>query len=305
MPNSTYHAILDQTDDISTSFEKGQFTLGVFIDLSKAFDTVNHNILLHKLYGIKGKCLNWFKSYLKYQQQFVSLVKYKNSRCRRITCSVPQGPILRPILFLIRINDLLRSSSKLTPIMFSDDTILFVSSSNIENLFKKMNKELRKVATWFKAKYSLFHFTRKRKDIPNILSPLHMDNVSIKREFVTKFLRVYLDENISWKRHVNIVSTKVCKSIGIRYRTRCILNKFLRKQLYFSFIKCYLNYANIAWASINESKLQTLYRHQKHVARVINFKDKVTSAKPLLEQNNAMTLYEINIIQTLCATFIH
>ena len=80
--NSTYHAILNLTDDNLTSFEKGQFTLGVFMNLSKAFDTVNHNFLLHKLelYGIKGKCLNWFKSYLK-DRQFVSLGRYENSMC--------------------------------------------------------------------------------------------------------------------------------------------------------------------------------------------------------------------------------
>ena len=85
--NSTHHAILNLTDDILTSFEKGQFTLGVFIDLSKAFDTVNHSILLHKLelYEMKSKCLNWFKSYLKHRQQFVSLGNYENSICRKIT----------------------------------------------------------------------------------------------------------------------------------------------------------------------------------------------------------------------------
>ena len=115
-----------------------------------------------------------------------------------------------------------------------------------------MNKELRKVATWFKAnklslsisktKYYLFHSTRKRKDILNILPPLHIYNAPIKKEIVTNFLGEYLDENISWKHHINIVSTNVCMSIGILYRIRCILNKFLRKQLYFSFINCYLNY---------------------------------------------------------------
>ena len=102
--------------------------------------------------------------------------------------------------------------------MFADDTNLFISDSNTGNLFETMNEELRKVANWFKAnklslnisktKYFLFHSTTKRKDIPNISPPLHIDHM-------TKFLGVYLDENISWKHHINIVSTKFCKSIGI------------------------------------------------------------------------------------------
>ena len=97
-------------------------------------------------------------------------------------------------------NDLFKISSKLTPIMFADDTNLFISDSNIENLPETVNGGLRKVAIWFKAsklslnisktKYSLFYSTRKRKDIPYILPPLHNDNVPIKREFVTKFLGV-------------------------------------------------------------------------------------------------------------------
>ena len=101
--NSVHHAILNRADDILTSFRKGQFTLGVFIDLSKAFDSVNHSILVDKLElcGIKSKSLNWLKSYLKHRQQFVSLGKYKNSKYRRTTCGKPHGSILGPLLFLI------------------------------------------------------------------------------------------------------------------------------------------------------------------------------------------------------------
>ena len=84
---------------------------------------------------MKGKCQNWFKGFLKHRQQFVSLCKYENSRCRRIICGVPQGSSQGPIFFFIYINELFRSSSKLTPTMFEDDTNLFISDSHIENLF--------------------------------------------------------------------------------------------------------------------------------------------------------------------------
>ena len=131
-----------------TSLERGQFFLRVFIE---AFDTVNHGILKHKLElsEIKGKYLNGFKSYLKHRQQFLSIGKNENSIYRRITCYITQGSILGPLLFLLYINDLFSSSSKLTLIMLSDDTNLFISDSNTENLFETMNEELRKLAIWF------------------------------------------------------------------------------------------------------------------------------------------------------------
>ena len=132
-----------------TSLERGQFFLRVFIE---AFDTVNHGILKHKLElsEIKGKCPNRFKSYLKDQQQLLSLGKSENSIYRRITFCITQGSILGPLLFLLYINDFFSNSSKLTLIMLSDHTNLFISDSNTENLFETMNEELRKVAIWFR-----------------------------------------------------------------------------------------------------------------------------------------------------------
>ena len=138
--HSTEHAIIQLTNEILNSFEQNLLTLGVFIDLSKAFDTVDHSILITKLdhYGIKGKTLNWFKSYLKYRSQCVCL-ESDSSDFKEISCGVPQGSILGPLLFLIYVNDIYNTSGKLKFILFADDTNLFYSHHDVYMLFDTFN----------------------------------------------------------------------------------------------------------------------------------------------------------------------
>ena len=234
---STEHAIIQLVNDITGAFAQGKLTLGVFIDLSKAFDTVNHSILLKKLkaYGITGKTHKWFKSYLENRKQIISFDKRRSTKCRNIICGVPQGSILGPLLFLIYVNDLYIAAPEITAVMFADDTSLFLSDKNIENLFSKMNDELKNVSIWFKAnklslnitktKFSLFHPSRKKRNIPVNLPKLEIDNTKIKRECVTKFLGLLIDENLTWKPHIDSVNTKISKSVGILYKSRNMLNK--------------------------------------------------------------------------------
>ena len=312
---STEYAIVQLTREILDSFDKNQFTLGVFIDLSKAFDTVNHEILLSKLryFGIEGTYLKWFQSYLHNRKQFITFGNNKKSDLLPINCGVPQGSILGPLLFLLYVNDLQKASDILKPLMFADDTNLFYSHKNIRELFKTMNKELINIQQWFnanklslnatKTKYSFFHSLAFQDRIPLQLPKLEINNVRIKREQIMRFLGVLLDENMTWKNHISSIESKVSKNLGVLYKARRLLNKKCLKQIYFSCIHSYLNYGNISWASTNKTKLKTLLRRQKHGARIINLQDRLTHAKPLLQELKALNIYQLNIFQTLL--FMH
>ena len=245
--HSTEHAILQLIDQINDNFEKNYFTLGVFIDLSKAFDTVDHQILISKLknYGIEGDNLNWFKNYLQNRKQYLILNKYETS-FGSIKCGVPQGSILGPLLFLIYVNDLCNASDILDPIMFADDTNLFLSHQNINILFNKFNEELQKIETWFKAnklslnsektKYTLFHKSSAKDDIPLKLPILKISGKKIERETAIKFLGVMLDENISWEKHMGTIKSKLAKNIGLLCRAKPLLQVKSLKSIYFAHI---------------------------------------------------------------------
>ena len=173
--HSTSHAIVNLVSNIYNSFNENKFTLGVFIDLSKAFDTVNHNILLNKLslYGIKNNSLKWFSSYLSDRKQYVQTSVFKTTNLN-VVCGVPQGSILGLLLFILYVNDLCRVSNILEPIVFADDTNLFFSHKNIKELFLNVNSELSKIIQWFNAnKLSL------NKAKPNIHISIKFDKKTI------------------------------------------------------------------------------------------------------------------------------
>ena len=148
--NSTSLALLDLYNKISSGIDIKEFTVGIFLDRSKAFDTIDHCILFDKLqhYGIRGVPVDWFKSYFNERQQFV-VYNGISSQKIPINCGVPQGSILGPLLFLLYINDICNASDILNYVLFADDTNLFHSHKNLSFLIDQVNHELFKLSDWF------------------------------------------------------------------------------------------------------------------------------------------------------------
>ena len=261
-PNhSTEFAVLELTDLLYKKLDNNQNPVAIFMDLSKAFDTINHSILLHKLqyYGLSNTELHWFQSYLNDRKQFVML-ENASSSLLNISTGVPQGSILGPLLFLIYVNDLHLSCDAKT-IMYADDTCLLLpfymnsnSNNNIQTQY--INNKLFSVFQWLcanklslnteKTKYMLFHFKQKQineNNLPNI----EINSVQIKHVETIKFLGIHLDESLTWNNHVSEISNKISKVVGVlsilkhRFPTHILLT------IYKSLILSHLNFGITLW----------------------------------------------------------
>lgn len=305
---STSMAIQDMHEQISKSMDKHEISVGVFLDLSKAFDCVNHEILLRKLehYGIRGIALNWFRDYLSNRKQ---LVFYNNvsSELLDISCGVPQGSILGPLLFIIYINDIVNCSKVLHFILFADDTNIFYSSSDLSGFIDTVNGELAQLAEWFRANklslnikktnYILFG-NRIRVDSLSTTC-ITIDGVSVSRVSSTKFLGVIVDESLNWKQHVAHVSSKVSKSIGVINRVRYILSRELLLLLYQTMIYPHLLYCNVIWGNANQTTLYPLVCLQKRAVRVITCSEYRAHTSPIFARLGLLKLPDINKQQVL------
>ena len=244
---STEHTVLDLYTNILQAIESKEETSCIFLDFAKAFDTVNHEILFGKLenYGIRGLPLIWFKSYLSNRKQVVKIGQCV-SRIKTITCGVPQGSVLGPLLFLIYVNDIHVSSPKVKFNLFVDDTCIFHSSKQLSSSEKELNIILENVANWLKAKKlnlnvkksNLLLFKLDRNTTKEKLN-IHLDTEIFEQKEFAKYLGIYIDENLTWHNHMQMTINKISKGITILRTMRHFLQEKQLKDLYSSFIKPY------------------------------------------------------------------
>ena len=281
---STEYAILETVEKLKSAVDDQKVTCGIFLDFSKAFDTINHHILLEKLYkhGIRGLPHAWFSSYITNRKQYVKIGNVESS-LKTITCGVPQGSTLGPLLFLLYINDLPRSSKKLTFRIFADDTNMFYSTRDPEQLQSIINEELGKVLKFCAANMLSINF--KKTNYMIITSPKKKTNIRITVC------------NIEQKSQIKHINNKITKNIGILFKLRYCVPMSTHKQLYYTLIYPYLTYGLMSWGTAYQTKLN------KICIRCIFFANKRESPTPYY------TLLEIlkleNVFKLKIRTLVH
>ncbi len=309
--HSTDHALISLTESIKNTLDNKHFGCGIFIDLQKAFDTVNHKILLDKLehYGVRGTALAWFKSYLSNRCQYVS-VNGHNSSYLNVSCGVPQGSVLGPLLFLIFINDLPASTRKLSFYLFADDTNIYFESDSLSKLEQVVNKELKKVKKWLdsnklalnidKTHFVIFHSPQNSL---NKTVNIKIGKQHVKQAKYVKFLGLLLDENLSWKYHLSELSKKLARTSGIFLKIRHLLPTNVLVSLYYSLFASFLQYGITVWGLTYDTYTKPIYLLQKKVVRSILFKHFSTPSTPIFFELKILKLNDL--LQLKLLTFVY
>ena len=292
---STQHAILDILNKIQSKIDAKLFSCGIFIDLKKAFDTVDHSILLHKLnhYGVRGIINTWFSSYLSKRSQSTQIGSAVSNK-EEIVCGVPQGSVLGPLLFLIYVNDIYRCSQIFDFYLFADDTNLLYSNKDLKDLETVVNDELIKVGDWLdanklslntsKSNFVIFHPYQHKPDCTIQLEIYNNDlkeSVPLEQKTFVKYLGILIDNNLSWKYHIDYISSKVSKGIGMIARLRHLVPFATLLNIYRSLIEPYISYGLIAWGQAANIHLNKILILQKRALRLMYFADSKAHSAPL------------------------
>ena len=306
--HSTEYAAIELVDKIITEMDKDKLPICFFLDLSKAFDTLDHRILLDKLnyYGIKDTPAKLFESYLTNRFQYVEMNETK-SELLPIMTGVPQGSILGPVLFIIYINDISEVSKTFEFIMYADDSTLtstlnsFLSDNTDPSPDVLINRELIKITEWLnsnklslnvqKTKFTIFHQPNKKVRIPNIT----INSIPVEHVNTFNFLGITLDQQLNWNAHIDKLANKLSKGLGILNKLKHILPMSAKLKIYHSIVLSHINYGIL----VGGFKLDKIEKIQKKIIRVLTCSQYNAHTDPLYKNLNLLKVKDIFTISKL------
>ena len=285
--HNTVMCLLNVIDPWLKSSDEGKINLSIFLDLEKAFDTVDHATLLLKLrkYGITSTSYNWFTSYLTNREQFCHWDGANSSR-DILKFGIPQGSCLGPLLFLLYVNDFENFLEYMTPNMYADDTCVAVASGNRNDLITDVKNELENISNWMrinklivnasKSEFMVVGFRRKLNRVGNELSNLVLNNAVIKRVEKKKYLGININESLNWEKQYKTVKNKLKGGIISLRKLKDILPQRKLEQVYKALFESHLRYGDIVWNALSNTKLSKLQRLEIRARKLIeNAKYKV------------------------------
>ena len=259
--HSTELAANKLVDYLTHNMDTNKIPTSIYLDLSKAFDTLSFDILLTKFehYGITGVPLKSLTSYIKDRYQYV-IYNGKTSNLLEIRTGIPQGSILGPLFFSIYINDIIKASAVFNYIMYADDTTLYCSLEDFVDCDTEtaINRVLQKINLWLlrnkltlnvdKTKFMIFH---KQKKVPNL--SIALNNIAITKVDTFNYLGILLDSNLSWKSHTDMLVLKISTLIGVLHRVKKYFPKSILITIYKSLITPHLNYGPLYCGAIDKA----------------------------------------------------
>ena len=303
-PNrNTSQALLDLTSHIHDKLDQGSNVLGVFIDLSKAFDTLDFDILLQKLkrYGVSKNSLKWFESYITGRSQKVTLPCGTSSKELEVKTGVPQGSILGPLLFIIYVNDLPMAVPLLKTLLFADDTSCLYSARSESELFGGMNDQLQKLETFFitnklslnvrKTRALAFHSPKDHFHYNSLI----LDGETVEwcgtphsKETSFKFLGVLLDSKLCLEHHLKRLLGKLSSALYALSVARDNLPLKVALNVYRSLYESHLLYASAIWGAAHPKLLQPIFAHHTKAVKLLFNLPRASHLSPTLHQQKIL-----------------
>ena len=301
-----FRAALELMDQNINNMNKNLTPINIYVDLFKAFDCLNHDILLSKLrfYELSDNALSLLKNYLTSRDQYAQLGNIK-SKCHGISCGIPQGSVMGPLLFNIVINDLKSASSKFDLVMYADDTTLvstlenFGDRNNAKEIEQNINKEIYKITTWLhssklrlndsKSKFMIFF--KHSKVTPKLNISVNDDEIDQVDEF--NFLSITIDQSVTWVSHIRKISLKISRVIGILRKLKRTFPQYILRTIYNSLIHSHLIYRLNLWG-FKHKRITVL---QKKVVRILTFRPYISHTTSAFKELKMLMLEDLYKIQ--------